>query len=317
VLDDPRVDRDASEQLGVRSVTVMPLIRDAELVGVFELFSSLPNAFGESAEQKLEALGGQVLSSLERSVQPPPAPPEPPPDRPIQDILPEEPEIPVSRRSFDWITSILGIAVLGCAILLGILIGGHLKMQRRVVRAYPAQSSALAVKPAGLEHKSDNSGATSKEPGENPSKGQSAPKPVDRTSVPEGGLLIFENGKEVFRMPAEPKAEKKQMAPASSAQPNNTLPLSPAEVESGLLHRVEPEYPEGARQAGIQGAVVLDILIGVDGAVQSVRLVSGPPELAQAAIDAVKQWRFKPRVVDGHQAGVQTTLTLSFKLPPQ
>ena len=75
-LDDPRVDREASLRLGVRSVMIMPLLRGDELVGVFELFSSQPNAFGEAAEHTLQALGTRTLSSLERSTQPLQAQPE-------------------------------------------------------------------------------------------------------------------------------------------------------------------------------------------------------------------------------------------------
>ncbi len=82
-----------------------------------------------------------------------------------------------------------------------------------------------------------------------------------------------------------------------------------------MLYRVEPEYPEDARRQGIEGAVVLDVRIGGDGAVQNAQLVSGPPELAQASIGAVKQWRFQPRRVNGRGAPMQTRVTLNFKLP--
>src|ERR1700722_2532477 len=64
VLADLRVDLEASARLGVRSVMVMPLLRGDELVGVFELFSSLPGAFGERDERTLEALAGRILSNL-------------------------------------------------------------------------------------------------------------------------------------------------------------------------------------------------------------------------------------------------------------
>ena len=81
------------------------------------------------------------------------------------------------------------------------------------------------------------------------------------------------------------------------------------------MHRVEPVYPEDARTQQIQGRVVLDVHIGEDGAVQDVQLVSGPPQLAQASIDAVKQWRFNSRIVNGHAVEMQTRITLNFRLP--
>ena len=90
----------------------------------------------------------------------------------------------------------------------------------------------------------------------------------------------------------------------------------PAEVAEGsLLHRVEPVYPEAARQQGIQGGVAMDVHIGQDGSVQGVTVVSGPPLLAQAATAAVKQWRFKPLVMSGRPAERQTRIILNFRLP--
>jgi protein TonB len=91
--------------------------------------------------------------------------------------------------------------------------------------------------------------------------------------------------------------------------------LAPDVAEGSLLQRVEPEYPEEARQQRIQGAVVLEVRIGRDGAIEEVKLVSGQPLLAKAAIAAVKQWRFKPRLENGQPVGMQTRVTLNFRIP--
>ena len=93
------------------------------------------------------------------------------------------------------------------------------------------------------------------------------------------------------------------------------LKLSPGEAESVLASRVEPEYPEEARRQKIQGAVVLAIRIGTDGSVEDLQFVSGPPQLAEAAVNAVKHWRYKPQTVNGHPAQIQTRVTLDFRLP--
>ena len=106
-----------------------------------------------------------------------------------------------------------------------------------------------------------------------------------------------------------------EMQRASAVEPAGTLEVSPEAAEGSLLHRVEPDYPEEARQQQIQGAVVLDVHIGQDGSVQEVTLLSGPALLAQAATRAVKQWRFKPRRVSGRPAEMQTRITLNFRLP--
>jgi len=79
-----------------------------------------------------------------------------------------------------------------------------------------------------------------------------------------------------------------------------------------LIYRVEPTYPPLAQQAHIQGAVVLAALIDKGGNVQSLQVVSGPPLLVRAAIDAVKQWRYQPLLVNGQPIEVETTVTVNF-----
>ncbi len=102
---------------------------------------------------------------------------------------------------------------------------------------------------------------------------------------------------------------------ASSAEPEKAVDVSSATAEGSLLHRVEPTYPEDALRQKIQGPVVLEVHIGRDGAVQDVQVVSGPPELAQASTDAVKQWRFTPLQVNRSAVPMQTRITLNFSLP--
>jgi len=86
-------------------------------------------------------------------------------------------------------------------------------------------------------------------------------------------------------------------------------------VSEGLLvHKVVPQYPPLARQARIQGQVVLQAVIGKDGAIQNLKLVSGHPMLAPAAIDAVKQWRYKPYFLNGEPVEVDTQITVNFNL---
>jgi len=86
-------------------------------------------------------------------------------------------------------------------------------------------------------------------------------------------------------------------------------------VSQGLLiHRVEPMYPPIAQQAHIQGIVTLTAVIDKDGIIQRLQLVSGHPLLATAAIDAVKQWRYKPYLLNGQPVEAETTVTVTFRL---
>lgn len=86
-------------------------------------------------------------------------------------------------------------------------------------------------------------------------------------------------------------------------------------VSQGLLiHQVKPVYPPLARQARIQGTVVLQALISKDGTIENLHLVSGHPMLAPAAIEAVKQWRYKPYYLNGEPVEVDTTINVNFTL---
>jgi periplasmic protein TonB len=86
-------------------------------------------------------------------------------------------------------------------------------------------------------------------------------------------------------------------------------------VAQGLLvHKVVPEYPFVAKEAHIQGAVVLQALIAKNGSIENVQVVSGPPQLASAAVQAVKQWRYKPYYLNGQPVEVQTMIDVNFSL---
>jgi protein TonB len=86
-------------------------------------------------------------------------------------------------------------------------------------------------------------------------------------------------------------------------------------VSQGLLvHQVKPSYPPLARQARIQGTVVLQAVIGKDGNIQGLKVVSGHPMLAPAALEAVKQWKYKPYYLNGEPVEVDTTINVNFTL---
>jgi len=86
-------------------------------------------------------------------------------------------------------------------------------------------------------------------------------------------------------------------------------------VTKGLLiHRVEPTYPPLARAARVQGEVVLTAIIDTNGDIKNLQLVSGHPMLVPSAITAVKQWRYKPYLLNGQPVEVETTITVIFAL---
>ena len=86
-------------------------------------------------------------------------------------------------------------------------------------------------------------------------------------------------------------------------------------VSQGLLvHEVKPRYPPLALSTRVQGAVVLQAVIARDGTISNLRLYSGHPLLARAALDAVSQWRYRPYLLNGEPVEVETQITVTFTL---
>jgi periplasmic protein TonB len=104
------------------------------------------------------------------------------------------------------------------------------------------------------------------------------------------------------------------LSKAPEPAPAKRIRLAQRVVEVNLIHDVAPTYPPEAGRARIEGAVVLWAVIGKDGSVQDVRVESGLPILAQAAIDAVKQWRYKPYLLNGEPVEVDSRITINFTL---
>ncbi len=94
-----------------------------------------------------------------------------------------------------------------------------------------------------------------------------------------------------------------------------THPLRRSHISEGdLIHKVQPAYPALARSARIQGVVVLEAMISKQGTIEDLRLLAGHPMLASAAIDAVRQWRYRPYILNGEPVEVETQITVNFAL---
>lgn len=81
-----------------------------------------------------------------------------------------------------------------------------------------------------------------------------------------------------------------------------------------LIKRVDPIYPKIARQANVEGSVILEVTTDIDGKVQKVKVLRSIPLLDRAAIDTVKQWVFEPLIIDSQRRGVILTVCVPFKL---
>ncbi len=92
------------------------------------------------------------------------------------------------------------------------------------------------------------------------------------------------------------------------------LRVSQGVTTGQLIRKLEPKYPPLAQQARIQGQVVLNAIISKTGVVENLELVSGHPMLVPAALDAVKQWRYRPFLLNGEPVEVETTITVTFHI---
>jgi TonB family protein len=143
------------------------------------------------------------------------------------------------------------------------------------------------------------------------------PVHVQRAAIPESMM----NSSPIER-PVVVTVNPAQMLPVSNPLPqpsvqqfNEPVAISEQEQRALLVHSVDPQYPAEAAGQKLHGPVVLQALIGRDGAVEDLKIVRGYFILGRAAIAAVKQWRFQPYNLNGHAAATQTQLTINFNGP--
>jgi TonB family protein len=343
---DPRADIEASRSLGVRSVMILPLLRNGVLAGVLEVFSSQPAAFGEWDQFALEALARRVSKNLEWGSEPLATVEQKlaaavpmtaqteleylPPGSPNLNADEADAEVQPPRPALDVVTFALCAVVAACVLLFATLVGLRLGWgsgRGQVTNSAFSHTPTARNEPAASTPSSSGP-ANSKALVSEDKSASTAPSTSSAGSMdhvpPAGSLLVYENGKEIFRM--SPSAEQGKatsstgadgagLQRASEVGPAGTLEVPSAVAEGSLLHRVEPDYPEEARQKHIQGSVVLEVRTRLDGTIEEVKLISGQPLLAEAAIAAVKQWQFKPRMLQGQPVEMHTTITLNFSLP--
>lgn len=105
-----------------------------------------------------------------------------------------------------------------------------------------------------------------------------------------------------------------QQSAAALTAPAGSIQVVASVQEANLTNRVTPQYPPLAKAARVQGTVKFQATIGKDGTVQNLQLLSGPPLLVQAAMQAVRQWTYKPTLLNGEPVVVVTTIDVNFTL---
>jgi TonB family protein len=101
---------------------------------------------------------------------------------------------------------------------------------------------------------------------------------------------------------------------SNASKPPRQLSVSADVMAGNLLNKVIPVYPAEAKKAKIQGTVVLSAVIGKNGSVENLRVLSGPNELQRSSLDAVRQWTYKPYLLNGDPIEVKTTVNVVYSL---
>jgi TonB family protein len=168
-----------------------------------------------------------------------------------------------------------------------------------------------------------------------PAKKQEGSATTAKSGASLGGLAIYDKDKLVYGTPIPdaddpltvkpqtPKPAKPRTLQARATAPlpgatdsfsGHAVPLKPEVADDLLTTRVEPEYPDAARRAHVQGLVTLDTVIAADGKVLQAKPISGNAQLAEAAATAVRQWHYKPYLLKGKPVPVHTQVTVQFML---
>ena len=261
--------------------------------------------------------------------------------------------LPARRPPYEAWTLVLGSLAILATIAVSFLIGSrvgwlrHTASHAQISQPIPADTSMPRA-----QAKSSASTTAANRPNGSPEKASA--RASTHTSPAADELVVYEKGKVIFRMkPASAKpdqAKHRQANPDSTRHDNDSVVeassttriattklataklaptklattktassqsvwLAPAQAESRLVSRTEPQYPPAALASHRAGNVVLEVQVAEDGSVSSIRTLSGDPLLAAAATEAVRNWRYQPYRQDDYPARFQTDVTLSFALP--
>ena len=304
---DPRVDAITCRRQGIRSMLVVPVLDEGELVGVLEVFASEPGEFVESDQNLLEIFARECnrirRAALEMGQRSPVL------LRQEGPLLPAYPIrlSPKSGAPYEVWTLVLGGLAIALIIAFSFMIGSRV--------GWLGHSSP----PPGREMPASTpvSGQSPPPAAPHPKTSGSAASTARNESTSEsGGLVVYEEGKVVFRMKPAP-SRKARSAESTSNSPKETARvwLAAGLAESRLVHRIEPQYPAEAVAAHRSGDVVIEVVVNTDGTVASTRPLQGDPLLVTAAADAIRNWRYEPYLVQGRPAEFQTDVTLKFSLP--
>jgi TonB family protein len=344
---DSRVDAAVCRQLGIRSISVVPLRDGTITFGILEVLSSRIGAFGEEQIHFLNDLAEIAEGAYRLEIRGKKLPVEKPvgilPDKrrePISPSVSEADEKPL-RNYWPWGPGVV-LGVLVCAIIwwtwhgpMGESDAVEDTQQSAITTPLAAAKNPPATpKPSPTIAPNDKTkhgllrnaakiesltGLATKKPPQNtiqptPSSGNNAtPRSTpdtNSTSIPNPASTSHDSPSGVVASNAHDDNSTVALTPSASSE----VQISEGGSDANLIHKVVPIYPAEARSARLEGPVTLLASIAEDGSVSRVTLVRGEATLATAAIEAVKQWRYTPSLLDGKPTAVEREITVIFKL---
>lgn len=325
--DDPRVDANVCQHLGLRSLAIVPVGRKP-VIGILEAFSAAPNDFGDADMKLLEQLADLVIAAQRRAAEIA--------TQKLREKL-STPETPPrwSKRN------LLVLAPSLLVLLVWLLFrekpeaphASATPVTQSVASPVTATPDADAVKP-------DSSPALlvwSRQPGSRQPKTRSGLVMASKTEKAAAGKPVIvlgaapaSNSKKTPNVPENLATAAPPLLATTShgsdtalnglLSASTNLPRTDIKVSQGLSggtleRRVEPVYPPEAYARRLEGQVRLQAVVAEDGTVRELKVIQGDPLLASAAMDAVSQWRYRPYLLNGEPVPMKTDITLIFKLP--
>ena len=351
---DPRVDAEVCRHLGLRSIAAVPIRSRLETVGILEVFSTSSHAFTEEHLNCLASLAemADVVSSPKLANNDPqpetlasPAEPLPRPDLPILASPWMQPG--KSRKQLWWY-----LAGTGAALVLALFLFASWRMlneirSRNSTQAItqtpataPANNEIATLATSNLSAKPTPEQITSTQPAsKNSPKSRGIVPAADIEAEPDDGLIrsIPVDSPAVSKTQntanSTKSAEAEVSAPPQVSMVNSnenplgsvlattaSLPQLEKQESQGAIpvvleRRIMPLYPREALTLRREGAVVIHATVSDKGRVSQLKVVSGDAILGRAALDAVRQWHYRPALLNGKPAASETDITLNFKLP--
>lgn len=342
---DYRADPELCRRLGLRSIAAVPLRDRQGVSGILETFSTRPYAFADEHVDVLLQLA-DLAEAAQGSTTYPPTPIEIEPQRmfsiPATETLPLSQEIivpdttvPETGHQLSSGTRRYWIGGGVVAVLLLLIAGWEAwstPASQPAARAVPASQgnvvepaaptigTALVWKPspARARDRSIAASPASVLPSASRVEGGpiNSPPPVEAAGEHKPPADV-EASPEAPRV-AETSAGHASLGnflPGSHTVPEFSGPVSQGVTDGFLIHKVQPIYPPQALPMRLEGPVVLEATITEEGNVQDLSVVSGNPTLARAALDAVRQWQYRPYLLNGKPVRMPTQITVTFKVP--